>query len=95
MAGLLIDLGGMLVPSNFDLANRNLPGIIGRFARRTRLASRSRIDVSGSAVRYHAVVLAAPRYFGAGNSLNEGETVESDLLKGPKGFQAGNVVRAA
>jgi CspA family cold shock protein len=28
-------------------------------------------------------------------SLNEGETVEFDLLKGPKGFQAGNVVRAA
>src|SRR5580693_3706679 len=27
-------------------------------------------------------------------SLNEGETVEIDLLKGPKGFQAGNVVRA-
>ena len=26
-------------------------------------------------------------------SLNEGETVEFDLLKGPKGFQAGNVVR--
>jgi CspA family cold shock protein len=24
-----------------------------------------------------------------------GETVEFDLLKGPKGFQAGNVVRAA
>ena len=28
-------------------------------------------------------------------SLNEGETVEFDLLKGPKGFHAGNVVRAA
>jgi cold shock protein len=28
-------------------------------------------------------------------TLNEGETVEFDLLKGPKGFQAGNVVRAA
>src|SRR5271155_1305781 len=27
-------------------------------------------------------------------SLNEGETVEFDLLKGPKGFQGGNVVRA-
>jgi CspA family cold shock protein len=27
-------------------------------------------------------------------TLNEGETVEFDLLKGPKGFQAGNVVRA-
>jgi 'Cold-shock' DNA-binding domain len=27
-------------------------------------------------------------------SLNESETVEFDLLKGPKGFQAGNVVRA-
>ena len=27
-------------------------------------------------------------------SLNEGETVEFDLLRGPKGFQAGNVVRA-
>ncbi|MGA9805226.1 MAG: hypothetical protein WBQ46_18405 [Terriglobales bacterium] len=27
--------------------------------------------------------------------MNEGETVEFDLLKGPKGFQAGNVVRAA
>jgi len=26
-------------------------------------------------------------------TLNEGETVEFDLLKGPKGFQAGNVVR--
>ena len=26
-------------------------------------------------------------------NLNEGETVEFDLLKGPKGFQAGNVVR--
>ena len=28
-------------------------------------------------------------------TLNEGETVEFDLLKGPKGFQAANVVRAA
>ena len=28
-------------------------------------------------------------------SLNEGGTVEFDLIKGPKGFQAGNVVRAA
>jgi cold shock protein len=28
-------------------------------------------------------------------TLNEGETVEFDLLKGPKGFQAGNVIRAA
>ena len=27
-------------------------------------------------------------------TLNEGETVEFDLFKGPKGFQAGNVVRA-
>jgi cold shock protein len=27
-------------------------------------------------------------------TLNEGETVEFDLMKGPKGFQAGNVVRA-
>src|SRR4051794_10406388 len=27
-------------------------------------------------------------------TLNEGESVEFDLLKGPKGFQAGNVVRA-
>jgi CspA family cold shock protein len=26
-------------------------------------------------------------------TLNEGETVEFDLLKGPKGFQAGNVSR--
>lgn len=26
-------------------------------------------------------------------SLNEGETVEFDLMKGPKGFQASNVVR--
>ena len=26
-------------------------------------------------------------------TLNEGEPVEFDLLKGPKGFQAGNVVR--
>ncbi len=26
-------------------------------------------------------------------SLNEGETVEYDLVKGPKGLQAGNVVR--
>ncbi len=26
-------------------------------------------------------------------TLNEGETVEFDLLQGPKGFQAGNVVR--
>ena len=26
-------------------------------------------------------------------TLNEDETVEFDLLKGPKGFQAGNVVR--
>jgi CspA family cold shock protein len=31
---------------------------------------------------------------GYGFTLNEGETVEFDLLKGPKGFQAGNVVRA-
>jgi CspA family cold shock protein len=28
-------------------------------------------------------------------TLNEGETVEFDLLKGPKGFQAANVVRGA
>lgn len=28
-------------------------------------------------------------------TLNEGETVEFDLLKGPKGFQAANVVRAS
>jgi len=27
-------------------------------------------------------------------TLNEGETVEFDLLKGPKGFQAANVMRA-
>ena len=27
-------------------------------------------------------------------TLNEGETVEFDLMKGPKGFQAANVVRA-
>ena len=27
-------------------------------------------------------------------TLNEGETVEFDLMKGPKGFQAGNVIRA-
>jgi cold shock protein len=27
-------------------------------------------------------------------TLNEGETVEFDLQKGPKGFQASNVVRA-
>jgi len=26
--------------------------------------------------------------------LNEGETVEYDLMKGPKGLQASNVVRA-
>jgi CspA family cold shock protein len=28
-------------------------------------------------------------------TLNEGETVEFDLLKGPKGYQAANVVRGA
>src|ERR1700674_3713641 len=28
-------------------------------------------------------------------TLNEGETVEFDLLKGPKGFQAANVIRAS
>jgi cold shock protein len=27
------------------------------------------------------------------SAIQEGETVEFDLLKGPKGFQAGNVVR--
>ncbi len=27
-------------------------------------------------------------------TLNEGETVEFDLMKGPKGYQAANVVRA-
>ena len=27
-------------------------------------------------------------------TLNEGETVELDLMKGPKGYQAANVVRA-
>ena len=27
-------------------------------------------------------------------TLNEGESVEFELLKGPKGFQAANVVRA-
>ena len=28
-------------------------------------------------------------------TLNEGETVEFDLLKGPKGYQAANVVRGS
>src|SRR5260370_42229857 len=60
------------VLSNLALANRNLPAIIWCFASRTRLASeQSRIDVSVSAVRYRALVFAAPQYFVAGNRLTE------------------------
>ena len=47
-------------------------------------------ESGGKDVFVHATALEAAGI----RSLNEGETVEFDLLKGPKGFQAGNVVRA-
>jgi hypothetical protein len=60
----------MFVFNNLALANWYLPAIIWCFACRTRLAS-SKIDVSVSAVRYRALVFAAPRYFVAGNRPTE------------------------
>jgi CspA family cold shock protein len=46
---------------------------------------------TGEDVFVHFSAIQADGY----RSLNEGETVEFDLLQGPKGFQASNVVRAA
>jgi hypothetical protein len=48
--------------NNFALANRNLPDIIWCFARQTGGRSSS-IDVSVLAVRYRALVFAAPQCF--------------------------------
>ena len=42
----------------------------------------------------HAAYGLSRVLFGISLEVNEGETVEFDLLKGPKGFQAANVVRA-
>ncbi len=50
---------------NFALANSDLPAIIWCFASRISLAI-SKIDVSVPAVRYRALVFAAPQYFVAG-----------------------------
>jgi hypothetical protein len=55
---------------NFALANSDLPAIIWCFASRISLAI-SKIDVSVPAVRYRALVFAAPRYFVAGNRSTE------------------------
>jgi hypothetical protein len=54
-----------LTLNNFALANRNLPAIIWCFARQTGWRT-SKIDVSVLAVRYRALVFAAPQCFVAG-----------------------------